>query len=462
MLEAIERIVKLRLNGHNLRVLCAELIGTCMIVLFGCGSVCSSLSGAYKGIWQIAVIWGLGVSFAIYCTASISNAHLNPAVSLAFFLWRPEGSFKLENVKKDRKSISARSEIASNLNNPNRNSSHQDGAEFDGTKSNDPRTSKNGTKKFVQSHLETYLDLFPSLIMYSIFQLLGGILGGVLNLAIFSSTIESFERKNNITRGDEKSILTAKAFGEYFPNPDLSIKYNSKDGVYKQDDVSIAHGFFIEAWGTFILVFVIFVLTNIRNGAVKMKFGSDRPEDMKKNMYCVTVEYDEEDKKRDLEENGVLLGGESMKDTRNDGVLKRDHKEITSKCNKVCLPISASKTSRIENSRRISVGNICTPISVDTAPNKFVPTVQSIPSVVIPGLIGFTVAMNLALYAPLTQAGWNPARDFGPRVVAYFAGWGDIAIPGPRGGFWIYILGPFIGGILAGGISEKIFYGFKH
>ena len=98
----------------------------------------------------------------------------------------------------------------------------------------------------------------------------------------------------------------------------------------------------------------------------------------------------------------------------------------------------------------------------DTAPNKFVPTVQSIPSVVIPGLIGFTVAMNLALYAPLTQAGWNPARDFGPRVVAYFAGWGDIAIPGPRGGFWIYILGPFIGGVLAGGISEKIFYGFKH
>ena len=102
MLSSIENTIKLRLNVHNLRVLCAELIGTCMIVLFGCGSVCSSLSGAYKGIWQIAVVWGLGVSFAIYCTASISNAHLNPAVSLAFFLWRPEGSFKLECVEKTR------------------------------------------------------------------------------------------------------------------------------------------------------------------------------------------------------------------------------------------------------------------------------------------------------------------------------------------------------------------------
>ena len=80
---------------------------------------------------------------------------------------------------------------------------------------------------------------------------------------------------------------------------------------------------------------------------------------------------------------------------------------------------------------------------------------------VIPGLIGFTVAMLIALYAPLTQAGWNPARDFGPRLVAYFAGWGKVAIPGPRGGFWVYIIGPYIGGIIAGGFSEKIFYGFK-
>ena len=32
------------------------------------------------------------------------------------------------------------------------------------------------------------------------------------------------------------------------------------------------------------------------------------------------------------------------------------------------------------------------------------------------------VSILLALYAPITQAGWNPARDFGPRIVAALGG----------------------------------------
>ncbi len=63
-----------------------------------------------------------------------------------------------------------------------------------------------------------------------------------------------------------------------------------------------------------------------------------------------------------------------------------------------------------------------------------------------PLLIGFTVAVLIGVFAPLTQAGWNPARDLGPRMVAYFAGWGSIAIPGPSSGFWIYVVGPLVGG----------------
>ena len=42
--------------------------------------------------------------------------------------------------------------------------------------------------------------------------------------------------------------------------------------------------------------------------------------------------------------------------------------------------------------------------------------------VFIPPLIGATVGGLIAVIAPLTQAGFNPARDFGPRIVAWLAG----------------------------------------
>ena len=72
-------------------------------------------------------------------------------------------------------------------------------------------------------------------------------------------------------------------------------------------------------------------------------------------------------------------------------------------------------------------------------------------------MIGLGVAAIISVIAPLTQAGLNPARDFGPRLVAWFLGWGDIAIPGPRGGFLIvYILGPLVGAVIGGGIYRLI------
>jgi glycerol uptake facilitator protein len=70
-----------------------------------------------------------------------------------------------------------------------------------------------------------------------------------------------------------------------------------------------------------------------------------------------------------------------------------------------------------------------------------------------PVFIGLTVSILIAVIAPLTQACFNPARDFGPRLFASLAGWGSIALPGPRGAgfFTVYILAPIIGAFAGGG-----------
>jgi glycerol uptake facilitator protein len=79
-------------------------------------------------------------------------------------------------------------------------------------------------------------------------------------------------------------------------------------------------------------------------------------------------------------------------------------------------------------------------------------------SEIVPILIGLTVTAIIGLFAPLTQAGLNPARDFGPRLFAYLAGWGRVAIPGPSGGFLtVYVLGPFAGGVLSALLFSRVF-----
>lgn len=70
--------------------------------------------------------------------------------------------------------------------------------------------------------------------------------------------------------------------------------------------------------------------------------------------------------------------------------------------------------------------------------------------------IGLTVSVLISVIAPLTQACFNPARDFGPRVFAYFAGWGSIAWPGFSDTGWltVYILAPIFGAVLGGGLYD--------
>jgi glycerol uptake facilitator protein len=67
-----------------------------------------------------------------------------------------------------------------------------------------------------------------------------------------------------------------------------------------------------------------------------------------------------------------------------------------------------------------------------------------------PVFIGLTVTSLICLIAPLTQAGLNPARDLGPRLVAWLMGWGNAAFPDRVGGFFhVYVLAPALGGVVA-------------
>ncbi|RUT67030.1 aquaporin [Morganella morganii] len=66
----------------------SEFLGTALLVFFGLGCVAAvRIAGAQLGLWEVSVIWGLGVALAVYLTAGISGAHLNPAVTLALWLF---------------------------------------------------------------------------------------------------------------------------------------------------------------------------------------------------------------------------------------------------------------------------------------------------------------------------------------------------------------------------------------
>jgi glycerol uptake facilitator protein len=242
-----------------------EFLGTFLLVFIGTSAVAVAvLFNALVGLLQVAAVWGLGVTLAIYATRHLSCAHLNPAVSLGMVL---AGRMR------------------------------------------------------------------PRLLMpYWASQLLGGIFAGATVLLLFHTSISGFEVAHNIVRGSPESVKTAMLFGEYFPNPGISKQWF---------EVSISTAMLAEGAGTFILVTMIFLLTE-----------------------------------------GCNVG-------------------------------------------RPSEGSS-------------------------PIFIGGTVAAMIAITAPLTQTGINPARDFGPRIIAYLAGWGCTAIPGPKGGFfWVYIAAPLFGGAAA-------------
>jgi glycerol uptake facilitator protein len=164
---------------------------------------------------------------------------------------------------------------------------------------------------------------------YMCAQFAGAILAALILYILFSPSIEAYESVHGIVRGSAGSVKTAMMFGEYYPNP----------GSAAIVSLPLAMG--AEAFGTFLLVLMIFALTEGCNVG--------RPDDA-----------------------------------------------------------------------------------------------------LAPVFIGLTVTSIICLIAPLTQAGLNPARDLGPRLVAWLMGWGDAAFPDRVGGFFfVYVLAPLIGAAAA-------------
>uniref|UniRef100_A0A7R9WEY4 Aquaporin n=1 Tax=Pseudictyota dubia TaxID=2749911 RepID=A0A7R9WEY4_9STRA len=72
----------------------------------------------------------------------------------------------------------------------------------------------------------------------------------------------------------------------------------------------------------------------------------------------------------------------------------------------------------------------------------------------VPFVVGGAVFSLINVLAPFSQCGLNPARDFGPRIIAFIAGWTDVAFQN----CWLYIAAPILGAITGAALIDKILY----
>src|SRR5215475_2058293 len=86
------------------RMCMGEVLGTYLLILFGCGAVHSAvLTGAQSGLWQVAIVWGVAIMMACYTVGAVSGAHINPAITIALaafgrFAWRHTPAYIVSQV----------------------------------------------------------------------------------------------------------------------------------------------------------------------------------------------------------------------------------------------------------------------------------------------------------------------------------------------------------------------------
>jgi MIP family channel proteins len=77
-----------------------------------------------------------------------------------------------------------------------------------------------------------------------------------------------------------------------------------------------------------------------------------------------------------------------------------------------------------------------------------------------PVLVGAAVVLIGMCFGFNAGYAINPARDFGPRVIAWLEGWGAAAFPGEQGNlsayWWVPIVGPIIGAIIGAIVYDLV------
>lgn len=71
---------------NSLKKYVAEFIGTCVLVLFGCGTACAVKCDNVPGYLTTAIAFGLVIVAMAYSIGNISGCHINPAVSIAMLV----------------------------------------------------------------------------------------------------------------------------------------------------------------------------------------------------------------------------------------------------------------------------------------------------------------------------------------------------------------------------------------
>lgn len=76
------------------------------------------------------------------------------------------------------------------------------------------------------------------------------------------------------------------------------------------------------------------------------------------------------------------------------------------------------------------------------------------PSGIAPVVVGLLVVLIGATFGFNAGYAINPARDFGPRLFTFLAGWGSEVFTAANGWWWVPIVAPLVGAVLGGWVYD--------